>query len=394
VRGASNPALNAALAGLLALAISTGIGRFVYTPLLPIMIDAGAFDAAGAGYVAGANYLGYLVGALAASLAALVSRRRIMAFVGLAVSVATNLAMALHPDLFAITSIRLVAGFASAFAMIFTTSVIMRRLTLEQRPELSAVHFAGVGVGIVISAVLVSSMAAAGAHWSRMWLVAGLIGLFLLAGARLLLPGPVGGALPVHEDEEEDHGAGFSLQLWLYITGYGFFGFGYVISATFINALAKSEPALRSTEPWVWTIVGLAAIPSIWFWNRVAAARGSGWAYAAACLVEAIGVGLPVLVVRPAALIFSAVLLGSTFVAITALGLTHARIMAPASPSRAIALMSAAAGTGQMIGPVVGGILFKQNGNLVSASLSAAVALLLAAAFAMAAQWSGQRARA
>lgn len=384
-----SPGLRAALAGMFTMAIVMGIGRFVYTPLLPLMAEAGAFDAAEAGFVAGANYLGYLIGALLASLAVFIPQRRFWAFAGLVASVATTAALAAQPGIAAMALIRFTSGLASAFAMIFATSIVMRRLALEGRPGLVAGHFAGVGVGIALSAMLVSALATNGVEWPQIWLAAAALALAMLVAVRVLMPGPLasGGI----SEAQEKVGGRFSRVLWLCIAGYGFFGFGYVISATFINAMAQAEPALHHVLPWVWIVVGLSAIPSVWIWNRAAASVGLARAYAIACLVEAAGVGLPVFLATPASLIVSASLLGGTFVAITALGLTHSRALAPENPSRAIALMTAAFGLGQMIGPVAAGILFERSGNLDAAFLIAAVALALAAIFSVGTEWSWLR---
>ena len=57
-------ALPAAVAGLVALAVAMGVGRFAFTPLLPLMQDDAGLSLADGGYLAAANYLGYLAGAL------------------------------------------------------------------------------------------------------------------------------------------------------------------------------------------------------------------------------------------------------------------------------------------------------------------------------------------
>ena len=54
-------------AGLAALAVSQGIGRFAMTPILPMMQEEGLSLAQGR-WLAAANYLGYLVGALSTEL--------------------------------------------------------------------------------------------------------------------------------------------------------------------------------------------------------------------------------------------------------------------------------------------------------------------------------------
>src|SRR5215471_6008480 len=59
--------LNVAIAGLIALAIVLGIGRFAFTPVLPMMQQDAGLSVTAGGWLASANYLGYLLGALSAT---------------------------------------------------------------------------------------------------------------------------------------------------------------------------------------------------------------------------------------------------------------------------------------------------------------------------------------
>jgi hypothetical protein len=58
------------------------------------------------------------------------------------------------------------------------------------------------------------------------------------------------------------------------LCGYDVFGFGYVVTATFLVAIVRASPQLRTAEPLVWLVVGLTGIPSIVIWTRAASRYG------------------------------------------------------------------------------------------------------------------------
>jgi predicted MFS family arabinose efflux permease len=382
-------AARAALAGLFIMACVMGIGRFVYTPILALMIADGTLNASQAGIVAGANFLGYLVGALAASAKLFQRRQRLWMVCGVVLSVATTGAMAVDTHLATMLLLRFLSGLASAFGMIFITALVLARLVADGRPGLFAYHFGGVGLGIAASAVLVARLAASGVSWQECWAWSALAAAACAIAGALLLPrhDPM---VSVLRSGGAD-GQSFGLPLAILTVSYGLFGFGYVITATFINAMARSVPQLQPVEPWVWMVVGLSGLPSLLLWNRFAGLAGLSAAYALACLVEGAGVMLSVLVQTPAALIASAIMLGGTFMAISALGFGLARTLKGGSNARAIALMTAAFGCGQMAGPVVAGFLFDKSGDLYAASLLAGAAMVIASALTLVAHVAGKR---
>ena len=59
-----SPAWRIAISGLIALSVAMGIGRFAFTPLLPMMLHDGVVDLHSGGWLATANYIGYFFGAL------------------------------------------------------------------------------------------------------------------------------------------------------------------------------------------------------------------------------------------------------------------------------------------------------------------------------------------
>ena len=157
--------ISLALGGLVALATAVGIGRFVYTPILPLMAEDLAMTKGTAGILASANLLGYLAGALLAATPLLPGSRRTWLMSALTLSAFTTGAMAFASSNATFLTLRLVGGVASAFVLVFASALVLDRLNDVGRPDLAAVHFSGVGAGIALSAVLVSSLTA----WAFGW---------------------------------------------------------------------------------------------------------------------------------------------------------------------------------------------------------------------------------
>lgn len=370
-----------ALGGCLALAAAMGIGRFVYTPILPFMVEGIGLSQAEAGVIASVNFLGYLLGALAAAKASLPGGRRRWFLVSLAISAATTAAMAMAASVPLFLVLRFASGVASAFVLVCASALVLDRLAAAGRPGLSALHFGGVGLGIAASAILVAGLAGAGAGWRGLWLASGALALVALLAVLRLVPNeretpapprPAGKARP-------------NPRLIALILAYGLFGFGYIITATFISTLVRLTPGLQWLEPYVWLAVGLAGIPSVALWGWIGRQIGNARAFALACLVESLGVALSVLGQGALAVLLAAVLLGGTFMAITALGLVHARSLSKGDPRRSIALMTAAFGLGQMVGPSFAGFAYGIGQSFTLPSLVASGALLLA--FALTMEW-------
>jgi MFS family permease len=177
--------------------------------------------------------------------------------------------------------------------------------------------------------------------------------------------------------------SGLDRRLIALIVAYGLFGFGYVITATFISTMVRTIPNLQSIEPVVWLVFGLAAIPSIALWTWIGRQWGNDRSFALACVVEGIGVALSVLTTNAAVVLLGAALLGGTFMGITALGFIYARDLTAGDPRRSLALMTAAFGLGQMIGPTFAGVTYGFGNSFLLPSLVAMVALLLAAGLVM-----------
>jgi predicted MFS family arabinose efflux permease len=377
-----------AFGGLAAMAAALGIGRFVYTPILPAMLTALSWSKSDAGLVASANFLGYLVGALLAARPWVAMRPRFWLLAALAISTVSTAAMALPSDITSFVGLRFIGGVSSAFVIVCASTLVLERLALARRGSLSTIHFAGVGVGIMISAVVVSPILASGAGWRSLWVGSGAVATLAAIAAAALIPADN----TVKVSSRSKTSTPTPSRIGAMVVAYGLFGFGYVITATFLVAIVRLSDDIRVIEPWVWTLVGLAAVPSVAIWARIGERIGTMNAFAVASIIEAIGVAASVEWVTIEGVCLSALLLGGTFMGLTALGLMAARALSTANSHRAIGRMTASFAIGQMLGPTLAGFLSERSGSFRLASLIAAMALLAAAALALWTSWTTKNA--
>jgi len=365
--------IHLALGGLIALAIAMGVGRFIYTPILPYMIEDLGLSKGDAGLIASANYLGYLIGALLGATPLVFGSRRTWMLSALVISAVTSASVGLVSSMPLFLILRLIGGVASALILVFASTLVLERLRANQRDGLASLHFAGVGSGIMLAGILVSVLVAAGIGWRGHWISAGLLSLIAIYFVARLVPDEAEPAAQPRKAQSQ------TWRMSLIILAYGLFGFGYVITATFIMTIVREFPQISYLEPYVWIIVGAAAIPSVAAWKPLANRFGIINAYGLACLVQAVGVAASVLWISAFGIVLAAVFLGGTIMAITALGLMAVQSLSGGDPRKAFALMTASFGLGQIIGPVFAGYLHDASGSFMVSSLVAAGALVIAA---------------
>jgi hypothetical protein len=328
--------------GLIALAVAMGVGRFAFTPVLPMMqADTGLALAEG-GWLASANYSGYLVGALAAlrihTAPGLIVRGALAAIV-----VATA-AMAFTGGLAAWIGWRFVAGVASAWVLVFVSSWGFARAELV---------FSGVGLGIAVTGIACLALTAAGAGSGHAWLA--LAALALVASAAVWNAFP---AVPYAATVAVPPPLGWTPDVVRLVACYGVFGFGYIVPATFLSAMARELAAGSLLSGLAWPAFGAAAAVSTMLVARLRHTAGNRTLWAASQALMAIGVAaaIPHLDGLPGAggaIILSALLVGGTFMVITMAGLQEARRVAGESARPLVAAMTSAFAVGQIAGPLV-----------------------------------------
>jgi predicted MFS family arabinose efflux permease len=367
--------LRIAFAGMAAMAAAMGIGRFVYTPILPGMMAELGLSASNAGLIASANYLGYLVGAMGAGGDWARGRERAVMLCCLAASALLAGAMGLTDSFGAFLVVRFLAGVASAFVMVFLGSIVFSHLAAAGRNDLQALHFGGVGLGIAASSAMMALLIQTDAGWQAGWFGAAALSAVGFGVAALLIDrGP---ALANGRDAVREPALAYTRPLALVTLAYGLFGVGYIVTATFLIAIVRDGGAGRLFETSVWLATGLAGIPSVFLWNIVVRRTGIVVAFALGLFVEAIGVAASVSLGGHIGPLLGGILLGGTVFAITALGLQAGRALAPQSPRRVLAVMTAAFGVGQILGPIAAGYVAEWTGDFVLASMAAALVLVV-----------------
>jgi MFS family permease len=360
----------AASIGLLALASAMGIGRFSLTPMLPLMQQDAHLTLAVGGWLATGNYIGYLVGALLCI--ALAPRPAFAIRWGLAGVGITTLAMGLveWPPLW--LAMRFLAGVASAYVLVGTSAWAMPILKAHGKEDWSGHVFSGVGIGIAFAGLF--GLAAGIGAWSShiTWIVLGVVAVALAA----LLWRPLGrGAAPIAQTQAPSLRA-LPRPALIAAACYGAFGFGYIIPATFLPALAKGyidDPAMFGM---IWPVFGLAAALSTFasgwlgrglapwqLWTR------AKWVLAGGVLAPAVAVNLPTLLI-------SAVCVGGTFVVITMAGLKEAMRLGGEPASLVVGVMTAAFGAGQIVGPLAVSLLGRSGHGFELASGVAVLGLV------------------
>lgn len=354
--------MSAAIAGLAALALAMGVGRFAFTPLLPIMQDDAGLSLADGGYLAAANYLGYLAGALWAARPARSARAVHASLFAIALATA---AMGLAHSMPWWLLLRFSAGVASAWALVHVSAWALPRLAG------GGVLYSGVGVGIALAGLLCLALMAINAGSAQAWLTLGLVALALAA---CLWPVIRDGNDAPRARERSD--LRWTPDMVRLVLCYGAFGYGYIIPATYVPAMAKALIHDPLAFGLAWPVFGATAAVSTVVAARLIRWHGNRRVWSVAALAMALGVAAPLLLPGVGGILLAALLVGGTFMVITMAGLQVARAIGGAP---LMAAMTAAFAVGQIAGPLVVSALARRPHGFAMALGSAALLLVLSA---------------
>lgn len=373
----THSARNIALACAVVLAVALGVGRFAFTPLLPLMLKSGALDIRHGGWLASSNYAGYLAGALSCAAIRLDHARLVR--IGLVSTIVLTFAMGLVDAFWLWAAIRFVAGFVSALAFVFASQWGLRRLAELDAHALGGVIYAGPGVGIVATGLLGAAAAAFGISAPYMW-----IGFGICSGVAALIVWKI---FSFEAPATPGYAPAFDMtaplsaraeSAWL-IGLYGLAGFGYIITATFLPVIARQALPGSWWPDLFWPAFGLALIAGALIAARLPISWDNRLLLAACYVIQAFGILLGIVFPTAFGLGFGSLLLGLPFTAITLFAMREARRLRGNAAAGLMGYATGAYGLGQIAGPLVAAPIAEHTGSFSAALWIAATALMLGA---------------
>ncbi|CAN7674089.1 YbfB/YjiJ family MFS transporter [Peribacillus frigoritolerans] len=365
------------IGGIFSLIIAMGIGRFAYTPILPLMQKDLSLSNTTAGYIASSNYAGYLLGAILAGAIPFKKYRTNLLRVSLIISILTTALMGLTYSNLLWNVLRFLSGFASAFVLVLASGIVLDKLAAIRKTSWSGLFYGGVGLGIFLSSLMIPNLNHL-FRWEGTWIglavVSGILAIFVW----IWLDDPPS---VVKKKNKQDIIVKVPPTKWLIwlIIAYGLEGLGYIVTGTFIVSIAEKTSYFHNGATLVWMMVGLAAIPSCLIWSLLAKKWGYIKSLVLAMALQSLGIAMPVFWMSKTSFVISALLFGATFMGITTLATTVGREMNPSDSSRTIGILSAIYALGQLIGPTLAGVLSSFTHDFNAAFIGAACVVFFGA---------------
>ena len=372
-----NPALLILLLSL-APAIGLGIGRFVYSLVLPDMRDSLQWSYSAAGFMNTVNAAGYLLGALMA--ASLGKRYGLFAVlqIGTVACIASLLLCGVTSDFTLLSIARFVTGFGAAISFV-AGGALAATIGLaypERSSYLLSLFYAGPGIGILVSGLIAPFVLqgfGAGSWWI-VWLVIGIVSVVMgLPLLRKLVDAAEG-------TSTQTAPAVATRPMWIFLVAYFMFGAGYIAYMTFMIAYVRDGGGSAVAQSAFWCVIGASSFASPWLWRGVLARGQSGGAMAIILGTNAVGAAMPLLGHSPLVLGVSAAVFGVSFFAVVAATTAFVRFNYPREVwPKAIAVVTIVFGIGQTMGPIAVGAISDATGSLTSALVVSAATLGLGA---------------
>ena len=325
-----------------------GFGRFIYTPLIPLLVSDGLLTLQQAAQLATWNYVGYLAGAMIALLAYQNGWGRSALLTGVLGNAVITL-LQVGGDYFPyMAGLRLGNGITNGVVFVLAPALVLEWLAARNKATLSGLMYLGVGAGLLLSNQIVESTAI----WLQgndRWIPAAIISIPLALWSGVYLFRLSSGDAPV---SREDHSALWDKQSTPLFLSYFGAGLGYILPMTFLPAVAQEWNISVTPSPWL--IAAIASVPSIFVWNSLGNRLGDRNALILNYAVQAISIAaILVLPFQVSGLWICAAMMGGSFLGAVFLTQRLARSIHPHQGPRLSAALIALYGVAQLLGPIV-----------------------------------------
>ena len=370
----TNSQVRLALVGIGVVAITGGLGRFAYTPIIPYMQTTLNISSADIGLLASSNYLGYLIGSIIPLVYSFANKQRLTLYLSVFVSIITLGLMGATEEFYIFSLLRFFQGISGAIGLVIATNLIFSQITDTGRIDLRLAHISGFGVGMFLSAIAIWICSMFELQWNYQWFVIAILCLVLTIPI-ISSPLEKGSEASI---EPSSHSNRLSLGFVGISVGYFFFGFGYIIFGTFIAALAVNTPALENIQHASWIVVGVSAMPAIFVWQAISRFTGNHISLALSCFTCSAGILTLYFFDGVGASLFACLAYGIGVIGIVGLVLMEGKIRHAGSIKFAVAFLTTTFSIGQITGPYISGLMIDFFGDYENAMLLSGCSLLMA----------------
>ena len=356
-------------AGICAIILTMGIARYAFTPMIPYMQQQAGMTESLSGWLAGWSYIGYLVGLFIVWLMRDLKLKDYFYRYSLFIAVFSTAIMAMHDHSLIWYLSRFFAGISTAFGFMLGTGLVLKWLIHNHKQQEMGLHFAGIGLGIIVSALVVDFAAdqatqyslANDLGWRAQWLILAAAGFLLSIPAFLLMPLPK--SEEIQEASQTDRSKEPSDRWLLLLTiAYICAGFSNTVNITFTSLITEYIP-LKSEGTTMWLYVGLAAAPAPFIWDRIARKIGYLYSIRTAFAINIASNFLMTATSSYTAIMLSSLLFGFAFVGIVSLTLTIIGNKYRHRATQVMAQLTLGYCIAQILSPIIAGVIAEQSGS-------------------------------
>jgi MFS family permease len=352
------------LAGIIALIVGVGMARFVFTSLLPYMLND-FLELTYAGILASVNFMGYLGGSIFSIFIKDINTKVKFFRLGMLLCVITTLILGITTNEVIWFISRIIAGFGAAMALVVGSAIVMTKLTFDDKTKAMGIHFSGIGFSILVTDLISRAVLSNGGNWQDSWIILSFVAAIFSTYAVYILS--FDHKIKQQNSKHPLDKSLFSGFVIILIIAYFTEGVGFVVQGTFLPDIINSLEGLEGYGSFTWTLVGLAGIPSSIILMRLASKYGSINVIIFALSLQVIGILIPTLTTNIYLNFFSGFLYGGTFVGLVALFLNLGGKLAGKNPVVLMGALTTAYGVGQVLAPLYSVAMVDYFGSYTSA---------------------------